>query len=142
MSEPRFSIRLLLGTTAMVALAVTAVVNANEWWCGIIRTALTASVALSLLHGWLNQRPFFLGFAITTLVSVVLDSGMFHLRNNSNLADSVVVRLLILTMGNAIDNLWDDRYDVLVLQWYFVVGVFGGLCACWIARQGASTPGA
>lgn len=63
---PRFSLKGLLVTVAGVAVAITALLNANQWWAYVVATTVLvvlfyASLRVAL---WGRSEAFCLGFAV------------------------------------------------------------------------------
>ncbi len=70
---PRFTLKCLLAGVAFTALALAALLNANQWWSWAAGTLAFALVGWALLLGLLRGRraPFAVGFGVIGLLSLI-----------------------------------------------------------------------
>jgi hypothetical protein len=87
MRRPQFSLRWLLGLTALVALACTALINASDTWAMLLHSSLLASLLVAVLRAAYRRgavRAFWVGFALFGWVYLIL---VYWVHYNSQFTD-------------------------------------------------------
>ena len=97
MSIPQFSLRHLLISVALVAVACIALLNANEWWVGGMwfgAIALLSVATLMTIHRGHKQSAFWFGYAAFGWIGVVAGTQLLPSLNlASQLPQLAIVRL-------------------------------------------------
>jgi hypothetical protein len=70
MAEPSYSLRSLFLVLSIVALGAGALKYANLWWESVSCTLVAFAVAYGAIRGVLWRKPFWLAFALTTIIVV------------------------------------------------------------------------
>jgi hypothetical protein len=87
MRRPQFSLWWLLGLTALVAVACTALMNASDTWAMLLHSALLGLLLMGVLRAVYRHGPvraFWIGFALFGWVYLIL---VYWVHYNSQFAD-------------------------------------------------------
>ncbi len=150
----RFSLKWLLVGTAIVGLAVAALVNANVWWSSAVNASVLCVVFYAGVRSCVPNapgRPFWLGFAasavLSTVVAIQLSGALIPLGITRYLAARATGH--DVSFGD--DSRWwissptEPRFryisEIAHALWMAAFGIVGGVLVLYLTRKHSGVGG-